>query len=194
MYDKFLGYWDYRNREVNIFYPSRRDYSALNLRGFQETIAELRRTIRHETQHMGQDLIQDMKNLNEIAGLPSKKIRPGGKDYDPNTGEWVRPHPERDVEFYTRMSDEVDTFARMVTKFPKELLPLIFQVWVGQKEKVPIHIVEDFQYYPAYWELRRLKPSPFFWALKNNQKPKWKKAVKLLFSELGKRGVRFKLT
>lgn len=109
------------------------EYSIIQLR--------LKQTINHEVRHMIQTLINKSKNI-EIGGLPKYKT-PG---YDPYgykeeykylerkpKSEYTsvdklnleerestrQEHPMRQIEFHTRLADEIEYFNSIKTNFPK---------------------------------------------------------------------------
>ena len=116
---------------------------------------EIRRIVRHEMQHLGQDLLGAIQQLGEEAGLPSKHLR------DPAYTAWGglkedirhqrREHPLRDVEFYTRVADEVTRFLRILRTRKRS-------TWLDEAKK---------------W----LREQPFFKALRMKERGKWQKAV-----------------
>jgi len=91
--------------------------------------------------------------------LPSEEIR--DLDYDPSgfhsRGLPRKPHALRDVEFYTRLPDEVARFKRNVRSYPRDEWWGRFNAWVG---------------------LEGGRPTEFFDKLKRKEPAKWRKAIK----------------
>jgi len=111
-----------------------------NLQQLKEKVARLKQIVRHEVQHVIQDFISKIKKMREDAGLPSRKIRdpkyrPSGMPVkkEPESPEGGRiKHELRDVEFYTRISDEVDKFNNSKTHLPVSMHKDLMLAWVAQ--------------------------------------------------------------
>ncbi len=151
------GVWIGGKRELQVDVDNPWPRSGEQVR---EQIEEIGRICRHEMQHVGQDLLRVALRLREDAGLPSSNIsdpkyNPSGyrKDVSRYDERFRQDHALRDVEFYTRLSDEVERFMRATVKNPD-------QDW-----KAP---AQTFVTNPRH---------PFFGPLKRTQPDKWKKAV-----------------
>ena len=137
----------------------------------QEGVAKIQRTLGHEMRHVGQDALKEIKGLKDEAGLPSKNIRTPG--FDPsgykllNNKPWYssgqRDHAVRDVEFYTRLSDEIDRFIRHIIRlrgWQPDFWKSEADMWVNGKFGEALSGKEGF-----------------FYTLKVREPLKWKKAV-----------------
>jgi hypothetical protein len=153
------GQWNWLKKvlEVDVFSPS-----PQSVKGIREGMEILYRTIRHEMQHVGQDLLQKIQQLPQEAGLPSKAIRDPG--YDPLgrarkiPSRKRREHALQDVEFYTRLADEIGRFVGFTRKWKRDTWADRARQWVGA---VKSNITASF-----------------FKALKRQEPRKWQKAVK----------------
>ncbi len=80
------------------------------LRQIQAAMADLKDTIRHELEHMGQDLLEEIKDLKERPGIGKKHQGvPSGGDRD----DFLT------FEFYPRLRDDVMAFKRHLRNVPR---------------------------------------------------------------------------
>lgn len=132
----------------------------------------VRQVLMHETVHAAQTILQIVHGLALPAGLPKNKAREPGYLDNPNawgSGGWSLAHPRRDIEFHTRLTDEVADFLRewplAVAKAARKGTDLdrrtVFTNW--------------------------LKESEFFSTNKSN-KAKWRDAVGKFLAELERQG------
>lgn len=100
--------------------------------------------VRHEMQHLMQELLKYLLDLKEIGGLPGKTIREKERDasgylYQVEHGKTQNtvgdPHELRDMEFYTRLSDDIDEFNYFKKYVPVELQQDFLKAWVGEINK-----------------------------------------------------------
>jgi hypothetical protein len=168
----------------------------------ENTILEIKNTIRHELIHLIQTAVKIAKNLKEEAGLPSKNIRQNTTKINNNLSENKedkeskdkRPiHPLRDIEFYTRLADEINDFKVNKNEFPVPLHEDLAKFWTGlitadefisiiKKYCIPKSYEDEDQSETNYIYMSRIvsfnKSKEFFEQLKNNQPLKYQKAVK----------------
>lgn len=137
---------------------------------FYGHVNELRRIIRHEVQHVGQTLLSAFIGSNDaVAGLPGRPLRekghdPYGTSLDGGAG---LDHALRDVEYHTRLQDEIDRFAALALKVPQEELLRVLKKTTGISQE---HI--------SKYEFGVDVPTQeFFFMLKALNKPKWRRAV-----------------
>jgi len=82
----------------------------------KEGLGWIDETVRHEMQHMAQDILRDLLELRDRAGLPSPEIRDlyvNSLGINPkNYNQPMKDHALRDVEFYPRLADEIESFIR----------------------------------------------------------------------------------
>ena len=140
--------------------------SVYDLKSFRRGMQRIASIAKHECIHLGQDALRIAKGLNEDAGLPSRDLRepgmdPSGTRMDSWSSKRI-PHPKRDVEFYTRLSDEVLRFKVEVRSVAKPLRRKFFKDWLDRRD--------------------------FFTANKRNQ-GKWQKAVSEFWAALGREGI-----
>jgi len=140
--------------------------SVYDLKSFRRGMQRIASIAKHECIHLGQDALRIAKGLNEDAGLPSRDLRePGVNPSGTRIDSWSSkriPHPKRDVEFYTRLSDEVLRFKEEVRSVAKPLRRKFFKDWLDRRQ--------------------------FFTANKRNQ-GKWQKLVGEFWAALGREGI-----
>ena len=179
---EFVGRYNDTDNVIDIvfdrqwFNPSYNNYEMLK--------KSIHRNIEHEVIHLGQYIFKHFKNLQNIGGLPSKRIRdteytPEGQ-YDvtsvnPETGETYYSEAEkfyalRDIEFNALINDAKIALRRQLEKWPDDMHYHIFNRYVGIPSKMPVTEMSVTQEFFA--QLRKLEPA------------KWKKAVKELYNAL----------
>lgn len=160
------GTWNFHNLELDV------DAGQTNpstLEALEYQISEIRRTLYHESRHLGQSLLATLLGLkgSSLPGLPSRSIRypePEPKlrsKFDARTRSFVtekvpskeKEHALRDIEFQTRLGDEITRFRRY---------------WKTQKESEV-----SLRQAVATW----LSGKEFFTMLKKHEPLKWQKAV-----------------
>ena len=169
------GQWDARAMEMEVDAP---DYIPTQVSGFHGALESLGETIDHEMRHLAQSVLSWVRGKeDQHAGLPSKNLHLDKAEEDklprdPHSPSYPA-HALRDVEFYTRLGDEVKKFLRTLKDFPPYTRRWALRVWVDLPPgKSPIDPSED------KFGLRRIAPSDFFKMLKQHQPQKWRKAVK----------------
>jgi hypothetical protein len=165
-----LGSWNPNARNVIIWIPL-----VFYVHEFLSTLDQIAVIVRHELQHAGQYSLGELQKLHEPAGLPKHRqpgIDPGGlpaKELGQSEGEDARiEHGLRDIEFHTRLQDEVDSWAahERAGHIPSdpEGKAAALKVWVGAgRASTASGLVKH--------------PTEFFAVLKRGNKPKWKDAV-----------------
>jgi len=136
-----------------------------DLHDYREAQQDIRRDLRHELRHMVQDLASQAKGLApDTVGLPPKKTR--SPDYTPQgfrpgqkqVGLPGQPHALIDVEFHTRLADEVEQFRRAMPNIPPERLVPLMKAHIRSRH--------------------------FFRQLLEHQPMKWREAVKQFHSAI----------
>ena len=120
---------------------------------FDPYVRELVVILRHELQHMAQDLLREGTQV-ERAGLPTKSQKP-----IPEGIGFIKEHALLDSEFFTRLEDDIEGFNQNIKPHVKDL-----------QQAIKIFIDSA----PARGNLH---PSPFFEALHKHDRKKWKKAI-----------------
>jgi hypothetical protein len=183
------GVWMAGKMELQVDLTSSR---AKSVADFQETVFWMKKTLRHECQHVGQDALRILLELKEDAGLPAKDLREDtSKGYNPN--DWSKPHALRDVEFQTRLADEIDVFNRNVGKIgSKPYHRIIATMWMNGESAMDLQKKYKAQtpagknpedegaqrdFIQVMKNLQRWVPREFFKKLKSKEKPKWQKAI-----------------
>lgn len=159
------GFWNSERFIIDLYVPTYRYRGIQSLypatvEEFKGGIAELRRVIRHEVQHAGQDILKIALGLRELGGLPPRDTR--NLQYDPSgnrPGYRQQAHPERDVEFHTRLQDEIDSFVSTSHRIPIKSRARAVKLWTGLK--------------PTTSEA----PRQFFRTMMVTQPKKWARAV-----------------
>jgi len=169
------GQWHHTKKELQVDMWK----DALSVDDFENNITEIIRIARHECQHVGQSVLEKLKDLRGgRPGTPSLSIREKG---GPLRGR--KEHALREVEFYTRIQDEVDRFIQKARTIPQKWRRLAARVWVGDFNKA------EFKELDRAVNVRlerndRIKTAEFFRALKTREPEKWKKAVKEFISAI----------
>lgn len=169
----------------------------------EENIEELKKTVRHELQHMIQSYIQVMNKTNVSGGIPSKKIRekgvdPHGRDLGAPTQDLKSHHALRDIEFFTNLQDCIDSFKQIKNRFPKSMLRGLFRVFINKLDIVWFFRALDIYrknnqpsktfFAPLEIEYRTeaekiLQSQSLFRILENNI-PKYNRAVKEFYKQV----------
>lgn len=173
-YDDFQGLWHGReNSKIflghmyvmdhdntlaaeNLIQTNSRLY---NIDELENIIEKLKNTTRHELQHFMQDAIKKIQNLKNQGGVPSAKIRDKKinihgyptKNLPEQKDEDRAMHELRDIEFYTRLSDEIIDFNKAKKHLPLALHNLFIRAWINQISKIEFrdqakkYLQEQFQ-------------------------------------------------
>jgi hypothetical protein len=173
------GVWFAHKRELQVDVP----FEPVRVDEWKDTLFTLEIIARHECQHVGQFLIDYLKGLDERGGgLPSRSIRdlkytPQG--FIPRSRSNTRKdHALQDVEFYTRLKDEISKCRVILNKVPPKYHPSIKKIWISSHKLKDLDVVRGLNLGPD------LKPAHFFEALKAHEPDKYKKAVKEFISSL----------
>jgi len=146
------AYWSPEEWTV-VIHPG--EYS-LYLFEMKRQLKEIARSARHELQHFSQDALRIVKGLSRDAGLPRGRIRspgevtPGGTPHSWSSKSWPMEksdpgkrikHELRDVEFMTRIADDVDTAmdsldleGNDVNKIPARYWGEFIKYFIGSEE------------------------------------------------------------
>lgn len=180
---------------------------SVNTYQFKQSLRELDRVVAHEMKHYAQSLLKELLTLPEIAGQPGLADpseanvhgTPAGKEWarwDEQEQRWVDqriPHEIRDVEFETRLGDEVDRFLRGVESIEGaverrgtrwqgsmgDLLRKYFTVFTAREWlKKPSGL-----YLGDVWT-----PSRWFYYLRQNDPKRYRAAVSKFTAELDRLG------
>jgi hypothetical protein len=180
------GQWDRTTATLEVDIPK---YGAglpypLTVEEFRNGIKRLVGTIRHESQHAGQDVLRVAVGLPEVAGLPPRDVRnlrynPSG--IDPNPYNDRLPHTLRDIEFFPRIQDEVDDFVRTSNRIPPAARKRAMDVWVAL---LPAGFIEKSEFGLV------IRPREFFSELRVSQPAKWRRAVAEFVAGVEAAGVR----
>lgn len=190
------GHWAGEERELLVELGSgsvsgyvRTSEQARTVAEFRYGLSEMLRILRHELRHVGQDVLAAIHGVSEDAGLPSRSTRDleygsSGRKLDAPVDErgrtLMRTHPLRDVEFYTRLGDEVDRFVRFSRKIPMNLRRDALRSWVGALDEEVLDPNGE----------RVSAPQEFFAMLKRHEPGKWRKAVAEFYKAVADAGVR----
>lgn len=182
------GTWNAAGFSLELDIPTYRGFGTpypLNVEEFRGGIARLRGTLRHEAQHAGQSILQVVLGLGEPVGLPPRDIR--DLRYDPSgnrPGYQRQDHPERDVEFHTRLQDEIDDFVALSRRITPDLRARAMAAWTGLGPVVTRSELGT----PGSGS--GIVTREFFSALKAVQREKWVRAVSEFVSGVRAAGVR----
>ncbi len=153
-----LGTWRTIDKALNV---DVRGEIPTTVDRFRSLLEDLLRTTRHELQHLGQDALAYIEQLGGGAGVPSPDLRAPGAEAE--TGR-RKEHALREVEFYTRLADEIDEFVLAVRRSPPSDMRGFFQRWVTSSRE-------------------------FFKMLMQHEPLRWHKALKEFAKGLNARGV-----
>lgn len=155
---------------------------------FNEKLTELSRTIRHELQHLDQSTVKENKGLEDLAGLPSKKIRDHKYDsrgflMGDDLGDFGnrQSHVLQDAEFYTRLTDSVEEFNQTWKDTDPTAKHLAAMKWIDYS--INNNLLKEL---PEFYqkEINNLRPNYTFRELKKKAPEKWRKAVKEFFKAI----------
>ncbi len=152
---------------------------------------------------MIQSKLKELKNLKEIGGLPSKKIRE--KKYNPNgiptnNSENRLNHTLRDIEYTTNLSDRIFELKSVLDKFSNSLHNYIIKFFIDEitnaklnaeimnkiqkmKPNQDISLIEMEDLFPQEIKIL-LRGQNYFKILKENNLSKYKQAVKDLYKAI----------
>jgi len=193
------GQWDPSKRELQIDVNLNSVFTPEQL---QARMREVHRVARHELQHVVQTYVtlglkkQNPDKFQDRAGLPSAAIRTPGVDPDglslspgktPSNRKQI-PHHQRDIEFYSNLSDDIDELEKWLRLIPKPYWGIAAKLYVGLGK--PTDMVELSQELEDRYKLplAGFRPGVRFAAFKKENVGKWKKAVKELWKEMAVRG------
>lgn len=154
---KSRGTWKEYGRELTVDVRG----MTMTVDGFHDAFNDTVRTLRHELQHVGQDVLQHILSLTKEVGTPAENIQ---VPFKPTKKKPRKEHALREEEFYTRLSDEVDNFVDYAKRQPKMDLRKLFQNWIT-------------------------RDSEFFSKLHEHESLKWGKAVKEFTKAIEAKGI-----
>lgn len=155
-----------------------------NVGNFNSYLDNLHQTLRHELQHVGQDIlqgiiIQDTDNPKApVPGTSPRRLREPATNYDMMTDlPTDKEHALLEEEFQTRLGDELARFKQLMRHVPRKDRGMALKVWVGAESnrKSP---------YPP-----QVETTEFFGKLKSKEPRKWKKAIQTFAGMLSREGV-----
>lgn len=174
---------------------------------FKQSLRQLDSTVNHEMKHYAQSLLKELLTLPEIAGEPGLtdpsvadvQGTPAGKEWarwDEQEQRWVDqriPHEIRDVEFESRLGDEVDRFLRGVESL-EGAVERRGARWQGSMGDV---LRKYFTVFTARESLKKpsglylgdvWQPSRWFYYLRQNDPKRYRAAVAKFTAELDRLG------
>lgn len=162
------GQWSSYSNEFQVDIRSKYFHRGADaVSQFKDDIKWIIGLCRHEGQHVAQTLLSRYSGAQD-AGQPDDSLR--DPDYMPSGWRRSRqPHELRDVEFETRLSDDIEKFiAQARREAPKRLHRSYLRAWMADALPEDIEALES-----AGVEV----PSrSFFSMLKEHQPDKWRKA------------------
>lgn len=192
-----LGFLTLWFGEKDIGYP----YEATKI---EPKANEIKRTVRHELQHMMQTLIKcEHGQIYSDQVQLGKNIRETNFDIEKTNLPQKLIHPHRDVEFYTDLNDSIDEFKSAIIKLPKITHQLYFNTWIDQInvedffvqiENLKAKIVgpgkkrllnkKEFLFYFPEEHILLKDNNNIFWSWKEHEPEKYKKAAKIFYNEV----------
>jgi len=125
-YRRSVGEWRRGKKQIRI---DARELNFLKkgwVEQFHHALSETLRTLRHELQHVGQDIITEALELPSEAGTPAEELGLA----KPTRGR--KPHPLREAEFYTRLADEIEQYVYHVRRHGNKREH--FDDWIKDRE------------------------------------------------------------
>ncbi|NBR67757.1 MAG: hypothetical protein EBT79_10895, partial [Actinobacteria bacterium] len=180
------GQWDRTTSKLELDIPK---YNGgipypMDATEFRDGVERLRGTIRHECQHVGQDVLRVLVGMADVGGIPPRDTR--DLSYNPSGTSLATPprprqdHALRDVEFFTRIQDEVDAFVRVSRRIPPEARRRVMRVWTG----VDRGVIRQSEFGIPF------RVMEFFGSLRLEQPAKWRRAVAEFVAGVEAAGVR----
>ena len=142
---------------------------------FKASSQDFHKLVVHEVAHLGQSYMTLLLDLSTSAGLPSRSLAEPG--YSPNgiptlsQGGEQEEHALREVEFHTRLQDEVTSFLETAPRIPKSERREALRVWTGASPRSSI------TFRPDEGMTTVIRSTSFFDALKRSNRAKWRKAA-----------------
>ena len=176
----WLGQWDSSTMRMRVTTPL---ISPVNVSHFVKDLDLIEETLEHEMRHLAQTYLSWGKGMpDQSAGMPPQSVRPSKPETDALPRDTLYPdrpqHALDDVEFYSRLGDDVRTFLGVIRKYPQSSWRWALREWVGIPQPVWLDQLGR-QNIPSSVHLF----SDFFRSLKKYEPKKWKKAV-LEFTKL----------
>jgi hypothetical protein len=196
------GEYDHRIRKMSIWIDDRFT-NPETVDNYILYTSLIKRTVEHELEHFGQFLLGNLlrkrhiygkMDRGDIAGLPSNKLRSQihdlyGKPVSSLDTDLQLSHPEQDIEFYPDIKNSIRYFLYHISHIIKEARTEFFKCWIGE----PNHFIfmseqlilqsnpEGDKNYLNYINMIDHIQFPFD-ILKNKNRAKWEKAVKVFYS------------
>lgn len=162
-----------------------------SLQTFRRGLAEFESLVVHETTHVGQDILRVLLDLPSLAGLPPKVLQEPGYNPEgyprngPQTMETKEPHALREVEFKTRLRDEITKFVRAAPRIPRDKLHEALRIWTAvRKDSVTYNPAPGRPTFPL-----NVSPMEFFSTLKDKNPAKWRRAVSEFYAGVAREGI-----
>lgn len=195
----------YRGGVINLWFPTV-FVRGSGRKGVHDYISLSLDTLRHEMVHYSQYVLDAVVNTRQrtktipqgknkgkplphakAVGVPSGgRLRQNRSDSykrniqnDGDAGVLDREHSLLDVEFYSRLSDEITEAKRKVSGVKRNMRKEYLSVWVGAKPDVSARFKLHHRY-----TYSSIEPAVFFVALKKSNRKKWQKAVSEFMSEV----------
>jgi hypothetical protein len=125
-------------------------------REFKKYVSDTRRMVRHELQHLSQDLLRVLTDVESAGGSLAQKVTLKAPY---SLEQQLKEHALRDVEFPTRLRDDIENFLELAPTMTN--LREAIHSFVGDAPaKNGVHV------------------SSFFSALKEYDQKKWRRAVR----------------
>ena len=214
-FGSFSAYWMESRWEI-VFAGLSGYWSVENLLGrqgsvsrtqFKQSLRELDTIVAHEMKHYAQSLLKDLLSLPEIAGHPGLTDpsvadvggTPAGQDWqkwDPMKGRYVDqriPHEVRDVEFETRLGDEVDRFVNGWEDIERQLSGKDVSEGEWSRNYLQTFLGRESvkkEYNRILWGNAReaFAASDWFWNLRHADRKRFQAAVAKFTAELDRLG------
>jgi hypothetical protein len=187
------GKYTRRPIEIHVHFkdPARlEDYTTPDRKTVKDYEHRMLTTIEHELMHFAQDRLHDLlpeaPNFQESVGLPPEEMRtdPNRDRSSPYRRQERQEHPKRDIEFYTRLNNEVRDFVRHIEKnnymIPDKILAEM-EAWIQRDRD---RVGEKYDQNSYYLQTAKEQGKHTFGTWKEENPEKYAKGVKEFTKEV----------
>lgn len=150
--------WSFIQKTLRIYVPEHDFGAGFTADDFDNAVETIKDRVRHEVQHVGQDLLSAIRGLKHRAGGPKRGLK---QNLEPGS---ISEHALRDVEFQTVLEDNISKVKRILPTIHRDRRREYVRMWVDQ---------DPFR-----------RGSRAFRAWKEHAPEKWRRAVSELVKEV----------
>lgn len=177
-YEKGQGYTGKYQADINAILITFKDSGSFDHKTVDRRLENMLQTARHEVLHLGQYALKEIFDLDVVGGLPPDPVLTDPDDIE-HGGFKGQEHPKRDIEFYTRLNDEVGDFMDFMEGYDDGIWKPLMKAWM-QVDVDPSKIENgSSQYDPeSLIESAQFRGEDSFGTWKSDEPEKYRKAVK----------------